>query len=157
MKKLSAIFVSLFILTALSCSSDEETDTIDNDEISNSPVSGELFGSSFTMNSSKAQNATIFGEESVEIHLSAQDLGCDVPGTAGYPIYLVAPRTVGVHTTNVYVTFNDPDSDDFISLSSGFTVEIMSIDETHVVGKVKVASQSTESSINGKFDSTFCD
>lgn len=157
MKKLSAIITFFLVLTFISCSTDEETNTIDNGEISNNPVSGELFGSSFTMNSNKARNAIVFGIESVEIYLSAQELGCEILGTSGYPIYIVAPKAVGTHTTNVFVTFNDPDSDDFVSISSGITVEIISINESSVVGKVKAASTSTDSSINGKFESTFCD
>lgn len=157
MKKLSTVVLSLFMLSILSCSSDEESDNNTGTEISNNPVSGKLFGKSFQMNSNKARSADIFGNPSVEIYLTAQNLGCEVLGTAGYPVYIVAPRVVGIHTNNVFVTFNDPDSDDFISLSSGITVEIISLDETSVVGKVKAASTSTDSSINGKFESTFCD
>jgi hypothetical protein len=157
MKKLSTIFVSLFILICISCSSDEETNIKGNDEISNNPVSGKLYGSSFTMNSSKARNAVVFGNESVEVYLSSQNLGCGILGTSGYPIYIVAPRTVGTHTSNVYVTFNDPNSSGFISISSGVTVEIISINGTTVIGKVRATSQSTVSEINGKFESTFCD
>jgi hypothetical protein len=145
------------MVSVLSCSSDEETGSGDSNVISNNPVSGTLFGKSFEMKSNKARNSDIFGEPSVEVYLSAENLGCGVLGTAGYPIYIVAPRSVGVHTTNIFVTFNDPDSDDFISLSNGLTIEIISINETTVVGKVKASSQSTESSINGKFESTFCD
>lgn len=157
MKNLSRIVLSLFMLTVMSCSSDEDSGSGDTKAISNNPVSGKLFGKTFQMNSNKARNANIFGEESVEVYLSAENLGCGVLGTSGYPIYIVAPRKVGVHTTNVFLTFNDPNSDDFISLSNGLTIEIISISETSVVGKVKAASQSTESSIEGKFESTFCD
>lgn len=154
MKKIS-IFILLAFLS-FSCSDDSDENSNDG-AISNNPVSGELYGNAFTIGGGKGIFDEVFGVESVELYLTSEDLGCETLGFSDFPITVTAPREVGVHTTDVYATFNDPDSSDFISLSGGITVEIISITDDLVVGKVRAASTSTDNSIEGKFELPICE
>lgn len=150
--------ITIFILLAfLGFSCTDDSDENSTGAISNSPVSGKLYGSDFTIGGGKGIFDDVFGVESVELYLTAEDLGCETLGFSDFPIIVIAPSEVGTHTTNVFVTFNDPNSSDFISLSGGLTVEIISITDDLVVGKVKAASSSTENAIEGKFEIPMCE
>ncbi|MCA6422832.1 MAG: hypothetical protein IM568_08460 [Flavobacterium sp.] len=154
MKKIS-IFILLAFLS-FSCSDDSDENSNDG-AITNNPVSGELYGTPFTIGGGKGVFDEVFGVDSVELYLTTEDLGCETLGFSDFPITIIAPRIVGVHTTDVYATFNDPDSSDFISLSGGITVEIISITDDLVVGKVRAVSTSTDNSIEGKFELPICE
>lgn len=149
MKKIA--FYSALFLTALlsSCSSDEETNE-NTTGLSNNPVSGTLYGNDFTLVGSRGDVAGEF----ITIELSAQSVGCD--GTfEDFPISIYTPSVVGTYTTGVSVSFEDPNSSDFVSLSGGITVEIQSIGD-NIVGRVKATSVSTDNDINGKFTVPVC-
>lgn len=156
MKKLAfcfALFISAF---TISCSSDEEdTTNSDSGAISNSPATGSVYGNNFTTGGGLASETNMFGVDSYRIELSSTTVECS--DIVNSPVVVYAPKTMGTHTTDVFVTFNDSDSDDFVSLSSGVTVEIISVGE-HLVGKVKAqtGTSSESSTINGKFDVIIC-
>lgn len=152
MKKIALLIAMFFAV--VSCSSDDSSDS--NGGITDNPVSGTLYGNDFTLGGGKAYFEEIFGEESVEIWLTADDLGCETLGFTDFPISIIAPRTEGTHTTGVYVTFTDPDSSDFISVSSGNTIEIISLTDTEIVGKIKASSTSTDNAIEGRFEISIC-
>lgn len=155
MKKLVfAFLVTIFLFN--SCSNDNTTTEQTND-FSNDPVSGKLYGSNFTMEGSKAALVTMFNIASVEIQLSSEDLGCEASsGSTNFPIRITAPRAVGAYTTDVYVTFNDPSSDNYVSVSNGSTIEITSITDTMVKGKIRASSNSNDNAINGTFEVPIC-
>ena len=88
--------------------------------------------------------------------MTAQDLGCETLDFSDFPITVTAPAAVGTYTTDVYVSFNDPDSSDFVSVSGGVKVEIISIGN-RVVGKILASSISTDNTINGTFDIAVCE
>ena len=156
MRKLPfALLLFLSVFTFSCSSSDDDNDGNEPTTISDNPVSGQLYGEAFTMDGGKAVLREVFDVQSVEIHLTAEDLGCETLGFSDFPITITAPAAVGVHTTDVYASFEDPNSSDYISLSGGITIEIISLGNT-VVGKVLAASTSTESNINGKFDVEIC-
>jgi hypothetical protein len=144
-------FCLVFFITTLlfSCSSTEDTDDT-NSGLSNNPVSGTVYEDSFVLGGGR-------GAENVEfltIELTSQSIGCD-DSSIDFPITIYAPYAVGIHTTDVSVTFEDPNTDDFVSVSSGVIVEIQSIGTT-IVGRVKATSISTDNSINGKFTVPVC-
>lgn len=156
MKKLAfcfALFISAF---TISCSSDEEdTTNSDSGAISNSPATGSVYGNNFTTGGGLASETNMFGVDSYRIELASSTVGCaDIVDS---PVVVFVPKTIGTHTSNVYVTFSDTDSDDYVSVSSGIKVEITSIGE-HLVGKVKAqtGTSSESSTINGKFDVLIC-
>ena len=149
MKKI-ACYSILFLVTLFSSCSSTEDETEDNGGLSNNPVSGTLYGNAFTLVGSRG---SVSGEL-ITIELSAQSVGCD--GTfEDFPISIYTPNAVGTYTTNVSVSFEDPNSSDFVSVSGGITVEIQSIGNT-IVGRVKAASVSTDNTINGKFTVPVC-
>jgi len=152
-KNLSFLFLLFTLL--LSCS-DSSDDKVKEDGISNNPLSGELYDSNFTIGGGKGALANVFGVDSFELYFTSQNLGCETLGFSDFPITLITPRQIGVFTNDVYLTFNDPNSSDFISLSSGITVEILSITDNLVIGKVKGASSSTDNFIEGKFEIPIC-
>ena len=145
-------FYSVFFLTTLlfSCSSTEETDDNSTSGLSNNPVSGTVYESSFALGGGRANVATDY----VTIELSSQSIGCD-DSSSDFPITVYVPNAVGTYTTDVSVTFEDPNTDDFVSVSGGVIVEIQSIG-TSIVGRVKATSISTDNSINGKFTIPVC-
>lgn len=150
MKKIT--FCSALLLTTLffSCSSTDDTDENTSDNLLNTPVAGTLYGSPFTLVSSRA----VIVQDLIEIDLSALTTDCD-GSSESFPIAVYVPNAVGTYTSNVTVTFEDTETTDFVNVSGGITVEIQSIGNT-VVGRVKAASTSTDNEINGKFTATVC-
>lgn len=67
------------------------------------------------------------------------------------PISITAPNEEGVYDSRIYVSFNDPDSDDFISVSSGFKLEIISLTADAVEFKIKVESGTTDNKLEGMY------
>ncbi len=156
MKK-NVLFALLVPVLLMSCTSDDSENNTGTG-ISNSPVSGKLYGKNFTIAGGKASLVMFSGVESADIVISAQALGCSASSTsANFPIDIITPSAVGTYTTNVYVTFNDPDTDDFVSVSGGTTVEITSSTPTMIKGKIKTSSTTTNNNINGTFEIPICE
>ena len=156
MKKLALCFALFISAFTFSCSSDEEeTASSDSDTIANSPATGTIYGNNFTTGGGLASETNMFGVDSYRVELASSAVGCaDIVNS---PVVVFVPKTVGTHTSNVYVTFSDTDSDDYVSISSGVKVEITSIGE-HLVGKIKAqtGSSSESNTINGTFDVLIC-
>lgn len=156
MKKL---FFTFFISIALlSCSSDDGNDDGNgNDGISNEPLSGMLYGEEFVVDGGRADFQEVFGEDMIVIQLSNEGFGCETGEFSGdFPISITAPNEEGFYESGIYVSFNDPDSDDFISVSSGFELEIISLTADAVEFKIKVESGTTNNNLNGKYTATIC-
>jgi hypothetical protein len=155
MKKLAfCLFLagSLFV----SCSDDDSSNTNDNGNgLSNNPVSGQLYGQAFNIQGGRASLTSFFNIESVQIDISSQAIGCEA-SSDNFPIRIIAPRQEGTFTTDVYVSFNDPNSTDYVSISSGNTVEITELTATSVKGRVRSVSSSTDNSVNGAFEVPIC-
>lgn len=154
------LYFLLAISLCISCS-DEDTDTNKNAYgFSGNPISGTLYGRNFTMRGGRAARVNMFNVESIEIQLSAQNLGCEAAsGSANFPIRITAPRATGVYTEDVYVTYEDPDSDSYVSVASGMggnLMEITSITETKVTGNIISSSTTTNNNINGSFEIPIC-
>jgi len=152
MKKF-ALLIALFSMI-VSCSSDDSGDGTGG--ITDSPVSGKLYGQDFNLGGGKASIDEFFGEEMIEIWLTSENLGCETPGLSGFPISIYVPKAEGTHTSGVSVTYRDTESSDYISLATGNTVEIISLTETQVIGKIKSASTTTDNNIEGKFEIEIC-
>ena len=157
MKKLILSFLTVFSL--LACSTDDENTGGDNGSgISNSPLSGKLYGVNFTADGGRADLNVVFGDAVVEIRIGSEGLACETSQFSGeFPIRITAPRTEGTHNSNVYVTFNDPNSDSFISVSGGIEIEIITLTETSVDFKIKATSTSTDNNINGRHQVVICE
>jgi len=157
MKKLILSFITLFSL--LACSTDDENPGGASDSgISNSPLSGKLYGTNFIADGGRADLNVVFGEDAVEIRIGSEGLACETGQFSGqFPIRITVPRAEGYHNSNVYVTFNDPNSDNFISVSGGIEIEIITLTETLVDFKIKATSTSTDNNINGRHQVTICE
>jgi hypothetical protein len=156
MKKLSlCLLLALSVLT--SCSSDEETTTVVNEEgLSSEPLKGVVYGDAFTIGGGYARRQNINQVESISMNISSQQLDCDDAGSNGFPIYVLAPASVGTHTTNVSASFDDEETGGFVS-TAYITVEITSITETMVKGKILAKTSSEDNNINGAFSLPICD
>lgn len=159
MKK--SIFLSVFVLMGvlMGCSSDDDSSNDnDNEGISNEQLSGRLYGVDYTANGGRADLDVVFEEDVVVIQLSDESLGCETGQFSGdFPISITAPRAVGTYDSAINVFFGDPNSDDFISVSGGIDMEIITLTETTVVFKIKVASSSTENNLEGRHEVTICE
>lgn len=156
------LFLSLFVSIALfSCSTDDSSNNNGSDagdaDISDSPLSGELFGEEFIANGSRADYREQFGENVILIQLSNEGLGCETGEFSGdFPISIATPTAEGTYDKNVYVTFTDPNSSDFISTSGGIDMEVISVTEETVEFKISVKSGTTANNLEGKYTATFC-
>lgn len=154
MKKITIIL--LLSLISFSCSDSDSPEEEINLGITDNPVSGKLYGSNFTIAGGKGFLTNIVGVDSFELYLTSQNLGCETSDFSNFPITLIAPRQIGTHTSNVYVYFRDPNSSDFNNVSYGITVEIISISDDLVIGKVRAAAETTDNSVEGKFEIPIC-
>lgn len=149
---------AVVVMSLTSCSSDDSssTDNNNNGGISNSPVSGTLYGEDFTIGGGYARMQTINEVESFTLYMTEENLDCDDAFSGDFPIVVRTPSTIATHTTGTAISFNDPASDDFISVS-GATVIITEVTDTMVKGKIKGASTSTDNDINGTFSLSICE
>lgn len=157
MKKLLYGISAMLLTFNISCVSDEDTN-IPEETISNNPVTGTVYGSTFTVNpeGGKASNILSNGIEGVYIHLTATTVGCGLePEGFEYPITIFSPRAIGTHTTNTSIFFKDLESDAFVSAAGQITVEIISVGET-VVGRVLAPAFYYDNHINGRFEVPYC-
>lgn len=153
MKKILFIFVSTFVLNACS-SSDDETTPTDESGFATTPVSGKIYDSNFTYSGGYATSSISNEVDKLFIKLSASDIDCDDSPTTT-PLSFSCPKVVGLNTTNTTMYFKNLNNGDFVNVSSGIQVEIISIGTT-IKGKVKGASISENCTVNGTFEVPFC-
>jgi hypothetical protein len=153
MKKILLIFVSTFVLNACS-SSDEKTTPKDESGFATTPVSGKIYDSNFTYAGGYATSSISNGVDKLFINLSASAIDCDDSSTT-IPLRFSCPKVVGLNITNTTMYFKNLNNVDFVNVSSGIQVEIISIGTT-VKGKVKGASITENCSVNGTFEVNFC-
>ncbi|MFK7831713.1 MAG: hypothetical protein AB8B52_00420 [Winogradskyella sp.] len=155
MKKIFILVLAAFF--AVSCLDDSDEITLPSNEITNSLASGTVYGSDFTIGGGKVQATDFFDVPSFRFWMTEEALGCETLGFSGFPIVVTSPNTVGVHTVNTYATFTDAEADSFISFSSDITVEIISITDDLVVGKVRAIDSFTNNAIEGRFELPLCE
>lgn len=156
MKKLQITSLLIAAICAFSCTEDKK-DAIAQASISNNPVSGKVYNQDFVVNGAggKASDITESGVEKVYIYLTSTAQGCNAALDYEFPVTLLVPRAIGVHTTNVAAFFKDPATSSFVNITN-LTVEITAVGAT-VKGKVLAASLSEGNTINGTFEVPYCD
>jgi hypothetical protein len=159
MKRLIYLNLLMFALVFTSCSTDEDSGNGGSEgEISDAPLTGKLFGQDFEVNGSRADYTVDFGEERITVQLSNEDIGCETGQFSGqFPISISTPPEEG-YTTDVYVIFSDPDSDDFVSVSGDLEIEVTSLSDTEITAKIRASTISSEpeNHIEGKFTASIC-
>lgn len=144
----------LFLVIALnSCSSSDDNAPAAEGFAAN-PVSGTIYGNQFTYSGGYATNINSGGVDKLNITLSGSSINCSDFGIST-PLSISVPKVVGLNTTNTFLFFKNLENDNFVNVSNGVQVEIISIGET-VKGKVKGASISENCSINGTFEVPIC-
>lgn len=147
------IAIILFGFALTSCSSSEGGSAA-AEGFSSNPVSGTIYGDSFTYSGGFATNINAAGVDKLNITLSQSSLTCNDIGTTT-PLSISCPKVIGLSTINTILFFKDLTNGDFINVSSGVQVELISIGET-VKGKVKGKSISEDCEINGTFEVPIC-
>lgn len=156
MKKLTMCLL-LAVSVFVSCSDDDSDTNNNNDGWSNNAAAGKLYGEDFTMKGGRAAFISFANVESVQIDLSPELLGCSAQsGEENFPIRIIAPREEGTFTTDVYVSYSDPNSTDYVNVSNGNTIEITEVTPNFVKGRIRSTSASTDNSLNGTFDVSVC-
>lgn len=152
MKKL---FFSLFVgaLVFASCSS-EDSASPGNTNFSNSPVSGVIYGESFTIGGGYARPISLNGVASYYIYMDTASVECFE--SSGTPLWVILPAGVGTYdSTQVSVQFRNDDGS--FEGASEEKVEITEVTETTVKGKIRaVGFDDTEHYINGTFAVQYC-
>ncbi len=159
MKNVSLTAIILMLFTISSCTVKEEEDVKDEvltEKPLDTPVTGKIYGTTFTINSKGgyANNYTSNDVESVDIYLTAEEVGCDAPSGTKFPAIISTPRAIGTHTIKTSIYFKDPKSTNSVTVSN-VTVEIISIGTT-VVGIVMGSASTSDNIINGKFEVPYC-
>lgn len=152
------IFLSVLAsVLLLACSSDDDANNKNSNSISDNPLSGMLYGEKFIVDGGRADFQKVFGEDMIIIQLSNEGFSCETGEFSGaFPISITAPNAEGFYESGIYASFNDPNSDDFISVSSGFELEIINLTADTIEFKIKVESGTTNNSLNGKYTATIC-
>lgn len=158
MKKINLLSVLLLsIIFVSSCSSDDSNNDQNEDEqteeLSDEPLMGEVFGESFSAEGGTADFVSVNQSDVIRISLYNQDVTCDDFEDSW--ISLVVPREVGVYENGATGRINDPNSDDFSSLSN-VKVELVSFDNNTVQAKVLIDRPSLDSYVNGMFEIQVC-
>jgi hypothetical protein len=162
MKRFMYLNFLVLALVFAGCSSDDDSDNDNNgnggSDIPDTLASGELFGEPYTANGSSADLTEAFEEERITVFLSSEDVGCETNQfSEAYTITISGPRAEGMHTTDVFVNFSDPNSEGFVSVGSGITYEIISITDTEIEAKIRVSTTEGEgNNLEGKFTAPIC-
>lgn len=155
-KSLSIVCVSVLLISSCSYSDDDiSNDNNDNqgEELSNAPLSGEVYGESFSAEGGTADFITLNGQDVISVSLYSQDVACDNSESSW--IRLDIPREVGMHEANVTGLIKDPNSNDFQSLTN-IKVELVSFDDNTVEAKALINRPSINSFVNGAFEIQVC-
>lgn len=143
----------------VACSDDDNDSNNNNNDggWSNNPAAGRLYGEDFNSQSGKSKFISFYDVQSIQLELSSELFNCSAPSSEEYfPIKIIVPRSEGIHTSNVYVGFSDPNSTDYVNVSSGNIVEITELTPQRVKGRIKTSSVSTDNSLNGTFNVPVC-
>ena len=136
--------------------SDDSTDAVVKDGFANTPVSGTVYNKTFTVGGGKARSISLNGTESLYIHLTPAAIDCDATDLG--PIWITVPAAVGTYTpaTKGTLQFQDKESDGFEGATDA-EIEIISITDTKVIGRVKASGfYEGENDINGTFSVQYC-
>ncbi len=162
MKNLRISALMAASILAFSCSSDKNDVVVVpipvQETLLNTPVAGTIYSQPFAISADGgyASNINSNGIDKVYIYLTSSSIGCDAPDGSEFPVTVLAPVAVGTHTANTAIFFKDPNSTDFVNVTGGITVEIISVGNT-VVGRVMGGAGDLENKINGKFEVPYCD
>ena len=160
MYKIARIALVLVFLTfAFSCKKSKDEPKQEESHV----VRGKVYGKSYTTASGRAKTdiSIAYNTERVEVNLSADSkFSCSSPETRSYSVYFRVPKKVGIYTAasnDIWLGFDDSASDNSIGfVGADAVVEIKSIANGRVTGKISFADQTTDSSVDGTFDVPLC-
>ncbi|WP_157486459.1 hypothetical protein [Maribacter forsetii] len=143
--------ITMLCIFLVSCSNDEDSGEIG---ISDQPLTGILQGESFTFVDGKSFDTITFDdEEALNINLTNVSATCeDFIGDFDLRISFTVPVGVGVYTDINIVDIKN-DETPFNNLDR--TVEITSLTETEVSGKLKLERNSNDIAEGSSFEGSF--
>jgi hypothetical protein len=157
MKKIIQFFLICSLLSVASCSTDKDDVATPKDSgISSTVASGMVYNNNFTFAGGYSHNLNESGVDKLVIYLASQNLNCSNSSANSFPIYFSTPKTLGSHSTNIYVTFKNLTNSDYVTVTSGVEIIIDSMTSTTVIGRVKGDDSSGQNTINGKFEVPIC-
>jgi hypothetical protein len=124
-------------------------------------VHGKVYGKDFTMAAGRARTDAYNNNERLTVNLSANsNFNCSSAEVRTYSVYFRVPKKVGVYTAAsevIWLGFDDSTSDQTVGfVSADCVVDITSISNGRVAGKISFADQPTDSSVSGTFDVPIC-
>lgn len=164
-----AAFIAAFSLFALSaCQNKAENKTMDNTNqptttFADQPATGKFMDAPFTFVAGKATEHP-FESSKFEFILYAQTPKGDICDGFNFDlpkqsIIFATPKTTGAHPINNKdaVSFNnaEPNKNATVMVPNG-NIEIVSISETTIVGKINTASADGKNTLNGNFTVNIC-
>jgi hypothetical protein len=155
----SRLALTVLMLTFLFACKKKSDDEIKWD---NSPVvSGKVYGKAFKMETGRAKTDVYNNKESVVVNLSRNAaFNCASPEQGSYQVYFRAPKKVGIYTAesrDIWLGFDDPETDRSVGfVSVDCKVEISSINNGRVVGRISFADQPSASDVTGTFNVPLC-
>lgn len=157
MKKVIRFFFICILLVIASCSSNKDEAVTPTDSgIATTAATGKVYNSNFTFLGGYSHNLNESGVDKLVIYLASQNLNCLNSSSNSFPIYFAAPKTLGSHTTNTYITFENLTNSDYVTVTSGVEIIIDSMTSTTVIGRVKGTDSSGQNTINGRFEVPIC-
>jgi len=159
MKKIAQILFILSLCFSLSACKKNKNEDVKPDEVA--VVHGKVYGKDYTTVTGRANTDVSQNVERVIVNLSGNSsFNCASPEESGYSVYFRVPKKVGVYTqasNNIWLGFNDSASDQSVGfVSADCKVEITSVSNGRVAGKISFADQESDSDVNGTFDVAFC-
>jgi hypothetical protein len=158
MNKITQLALAGFILCTIgSCKKQNDDTKYDSPPV----VTGKVYGKSFTMAAGRAKTDVYYNTERVIVNLSANsNFNCSSPETRSYSVYFRVPKKVGTYTAasdDIWLGFDDSATDATVGfVSADCRVEINSVTNGRVVGKISFAYQPTDSNVSGTFNVPFC-
>lgn len=125
-------------------------------------VHGKVYNKAFTMVTGRAKtDVSYYNVERVVVNLSANSsFNCASAETGTYSVYFRVPKKVGVYTQtsdDIWLGFDDSTSDASVGfVSADCRVEIQSISNGRVSGKISFSDDTSKSSVSGTFDVPYC-
>ena len=126
-------------------------------------VNGKVYGKAFTMAAGRARTdvSVVTNTERVVVNLSANSsFNCASAETRTYSVYFRVPKKVGIYTqasSDIWLGFDDSATDASVGfVSADCMVQIQSISNGRVSGKISFSDQPSGSSVSGTFDVPYC-
>ena len=158
MQRFARPFLFLFFLSiTISCKKSKDQPA----PAAPSVVHGKVYGKDFVMASGRANTDVSNGIERVIVNLSANaSFNCASAERMTYSVYFRVPKKVGIYTAasnDIWLGFDDTTSENSVGfVGADSIVEIISVSNGRVNGKISFSDQRSDSSVAGTFDVAFC-